>query len=118
MDAVESFRGTAMIKIHDSNGTEINPGDIIECPECPVDSAGRYHVCFASGPEHEPEIRDVEYNNIDAYLLWGRFYNIGHFTKHLDKLSNIDLGYYFGIDMDKARANRADVDIKESPTHK
>lgn len=104
-----------MSKIYDSKGIEIKPGDIIECPECGIDNAERYHVCFVDEPDGDPEIRDIVHNNIDAYLLWGPYYNIGHFTKHLDKLSPVDLRYYFGIDIDQARANRAYVDIKELP---
>ena len=103
-----------MTKILDSNGVEIKPGDIIECPELPTGYAERYHVAYKDGPDYEMEIRDLGNNNVYMYDSNGPFYNIGHFTKHLDKLSSSDLQSYFGIDPEQLKANRCRFVLQES----
>ena len=100
---------TTTKKIFDSNGVEIRPGDIVECPGEDLLCAWRYHVCFDDGSG--TEIRDLGHNNLGTYDTNGPFYNIGHFSKHLDKLNEYDLDYYFGIKISPyiTKLNRAEV---------
>lgn len=99
--------------IKDSNGVEIRPGDIIECPDVPLDHGERYHVAYKSGQYNDMTIRDLGNNNLYMYEINGPYYNIGHFSKHLDKLNENDLDYYFGIKAEQLLANRADIKITE-----
>lgn len=102
-----------MTKILDSNGVEIRPGDIVECPEVDKNSAWRYHICSIWRLGDEPEIRDLGHNNLGTYDSVGPFYNIGHFTKHLDKLGNDAIVHYFNIDLETLRVNRCKATIEE-----
>lgn len=78
--------------VFDSNGIEIKHGDIIECPK-EKGTAWHYHVAFLS--DGTLEIRDLGANNLDTYCLYGDYFNIGPYWKHLDKLTDDDLEYYF-----------------------
>lgn len=97
----------------DKNGVPIFPGDILEN----IDSTSpwRYFACFVSGPyDDRIEIRDFNANNIGMCDLGvgGDVVNIGHFSKHLDILSNDKLEYYFGVDIEKLKANGCEVILK------
>lgn len=84
----------------DSNGIEIKPGDIIECVDCPDSSGEKYHVCFADRWE-DVEIRDLGNNNIGMWQKYSEIKNLGHFSTNAKLLNDVDLEYYFGLDIDK-----------------
>jgi hypothetical protein len=93
-----------LLQVFDSNGIEIKAGDIVECPDLPVGHAERYHAAFDNGWGFE--IRDLGNNNVHMYDLAGPYYNIGHYTKHLDKLTDDDLEYYFDTTRGEASKER------------
>lgn len=89
----------------DSNGKQINPGDIIECVNAV--EGDRYHVCLADiwGIPNNPEIRDLAHNNLDVWQQYDVINNLGHFTVSRKRLSNIQLREYFGLDIPTLKDN-------------
>lgn len=83
---------TTPIRIWDSAGVEIKDGDILECPE-DKGLATEYHAVTKDG--HGLDIRDLGHNNTAMYLSSGKYFTRGNYKKHLDKLSDEDLVYYF-----------------------
>lgn len=98
----------------DKTGTPIFPGDILQSTHEATPET--YFVCFVRSVEDmglTAEIRDLNNNNLYTCALGkdGDVVNIGHFSKHLDLLSNEDLKYHFGIDLELAAANNCDLRI-------
>lgn len=90
-----------VLQIYDSAGVEIKAGDIIESPEEMENSACRYHAAYLSSGELE--IRDLGHNNIYMYKQCGEYFNRGHYSKHLDKLDDEDLEYYWDTTREEAQ---------------
>lgn len=98
----------------DKTGAPILPGDILQSTDETIPET--YFVCFVRSIEDidlTAEIRDLNNNNLYTCALGkdGDVVNIGHFSKHLDLLSNEDLKYHFGIDLELAAANNCDLRI-------
>ncbi len=98
----------------DKTGAPILPGDILQSTDEATPES--YFVCFVRSIDDmdlTAEIRDLTNNNLYTCELGrdGDVINIGHFSKHLDLLSNDDLKYYFGIDLELAEANNCDLRI-------
>lgn len=87
-------------RMFDSDGIEIKHGDLVECTSEPIDCAWRWHAACKSH-EYGLEVRDLGHNNIG--MLSSPFYCRGPYWRHLDKLSDEDLEYYWGT-------NRRDAD--------
>lgn len=98
----------------DSQGNKIRPGDILQSTYANLEPT--YFVCFI--PEYDLgsiEIRDLNNNNLGTCNLGtgGDVINIGHFSKHLDKLNNEDLTNYFGLNIERAKEHGCEVVIRQ-----
>lgn len=85
---------TELIRLADSNGVEVQHGDILEVPELPDWHAERYHAVVRNGVCLD--IRDMGNNNRHMYNLSGKFFSIGPYWENLDKVTDEDLEYYWG----------------------
>jgi hypothetical protein len=84
---------SVLVKLWDSNGVEVNHGDILECPDVDLNHGERFHAVVRD--KHELEIRDLGNNNVGMWDLHEPVLNIGHYSKNLDKLTDEDLEYYW-----------------------
>lgn len=82
-------------KIYDSSGVEVKIGDIVECPRVSEDHSSRWHAAYEE--YGHICIRDLGHNNSGMYQIDGPYYTRGHYSKHLDKLDDDDLDYYWGV---------------------
>lgn len=98
--------------IVDKRGVPIFPGDILLNTD--PTAAVQFFVCYRPfAYEDTIEIRDLNNDNLGECKLGigGNVVNIGHFSLHLDILSNDDVRYLFGIDLWLAEANNCKVTI-------
>jgi len=96
-----------VLRQFDSAGHEIKPGDIIEVPELSPEKLGwehaeHYHAVYRSEYNGGLEIRDLGNNNIGMYSLYDKYYTIGPYWKHLDKVTDEDLEYYWHTTREEA----------------
>lgn len=97
------------LKIYDSAGVEIKHGDIVECPDMPIKHACRYHAAYKT--DYGFDIRDLGHNNCGMYQIYAPYFTIGHYSKHLDKLSDEDLRYYWNTTREEAGKTMTDEKI-------
>lgn len=83
-----------IINAYDSNNNKIEVGDILEVYELPIDHAEKYHAVFLD-ENNGLEIRDLGCNNVHSLDLYKKVFTLGHFSKHLEKVSDEDLFYYW-----------------------
>lgn len=109
--------------LKDMHGVEIKPGYLLVGVRNDYGIAwpGCIYACYTDGrygvDQDLIEIRDTMHNNVGMCVVEeGIIIDleiVGHFTEHLDKLPAGDLEYYFGIDLDKLRANGAEAILKK-----
>lgn len=93
------------VKIWDCAGDEIKNGDLVEAMDIPAWHAERWHACYLEKNEYGQdhlEIRDLGNNNRGMYSLHSEYYTRGHYSNHLDKLSDEDLDYYWNTTREEA----------------
>lgn len=84
---------TRTVRMWDSDGTEIKPGDIIECTSYSRDHACRWHIAYID--HGNLTVRDLGHNNVG--MLDSPYYNRGHYKNHPTEIfSEEDKDYYFG----------------------
>lgn len=90
-----------------SNKVKCSAGDILKNldPEDPW----QYFICFAEDEYSDPEIRDLNANNVGMDQM-AEVENIGHFLSHLEIFDEDDLSYYFGLDIGSLRYNNCKVE--------
>jgi hypothetical protein len=89
------YCGSHILHWFDSAGVEIQPIDLVECPEEPEDCAFRWHAAYLEDREHRPELtlRDLGHYNVGTYS--SPYYTRGPYWLHLDKLDDGDLKDYW-----------------------
>lgn len=90
----KNYCHTRVIQVFDSDGIEIKAGDIVQNSAYDDPSnLCNWHASFI-GSDGFLEIRDLGHNNTGMYSI-GDYYNKGHYSQHLDKLTDEDLDYYW-----------------------
>lgn len=80
---------TKDVQLFGSDGVEVMPGELLFCPE--ADEPWQYHAVYLEGGELV--IRDLNANNV--YTWTDPCYSAGPYWRHLDKLTDDDLAYYW-----------------------
>lgn len=85
---------SVLTRLWDSAGVEVKPGDILENPDKPDWMCDRYHAVYTEA-DGSLEVRDLGGSNVGMYNIEGPYFNIGHYTKHLDKVSQENIDYFW-----------------------
>lgn len=89
---------TVVVKCFDSAGAEVLPGDVVEDVTVPEYHAERWRAVYKKGLGLE--MRDLGNNNVGFPDC--EMYTRGPYWRHLDKLNDDDLEYYWNTTREQA----------------